>query len=85
MQIRYSYNIAYTICSFVSVISFSSLTVTLNSPFYSLGKMGAEWNKFPQVLQNAIQDQLAVCFREMTPQGNVILHLNYINIQVRNN
>ena len=47
--------------------------------------MGAEWNKLLQVLQNAIQDQLAACFREMTPQGNVILHLNYINKPVRNN
>ena len=58
--------------------------MTLNSPFYSLGKMGAEWNKLPQVLQNAIQDQLAACFREMTPQGNVISHAHHINIHKSN-
>ena len=66
------------------VISFRSLTLILISPFYSLGKMGAEWNKFPKNTQNAIQDQLAACFREMTPQGNVILHSNYINLHRSN-
>jgi hypothetical protein len=39
--------------------------------------MGAECNKFTQVLQNAIQDQLAACFLEMTPQGNY-LYNSYI-------
>ena len=47
--------------------------------------MGAEWNKFPKNIQNAIQDRLAAYFWEMTPQGNVILHSNYINLLHKSN
>jgi hypothetical protein len=36
--------------------------------------MGAEWNEFPEEVQKAIQDQLAVRFGDMTPQGNLFLH-----------
>ena len=56
-----------------SAASLISFPLTLISPFCSLGKMGVEWNTFPDI-HNVIQDQLAVRFEDMTPQGNQFIH-----------
>ena len=57
-----------------SVASLISFPLTLISPFCSLGKMGVEWNTFPEI-HNVIQDQIAVRFADMTPQRNLFMHL----------
>ena len=66
-------------CSANSFISLNQSLILV--PFYSLGRMGAEWGKFSEVVQKEIQNQLEVRFREMAPQGIVIYNIlyNYIS------